>query len=707
MSKVLPSPRMFERLDEGVTTLTALVFDLTGADLPAELIEQKLAGLQGLQVVFGPEGAPQPAVSVIVRQETAFVERFDLAASLAAFQRDEAYSIVTGEDVTIRYVAKQGLINALSTLKQLLARRGDAFVLPHVRIADYPNTEVRSVSTTFAWYAGFSRAGFDSQLWGLSEWQAFIDTCSDFKVNQVNMCMYGYWPFRFDEFPETTLSNYPLKVWNKENRTWIDIAYSHPNIAHEFLSELIRYAHARGIRIFAYVGLNSYNGGYANVHVERRAVPPSDKYLNDFDSLCPSDERNIAYLGKAMRRLTELGLDGIIFEESEENYWHCNCERCRQRYGSVAAETFGPSPADAKHRANRELLRTTLYPAIRSVNPDCEIGIRMLREEPVEKPVPYLEAARADLPPDIALYWAPGPYCPESEFEKWVRVFGPERICARDTEGSGFSASMGRLFYMFPSNLLRPDKEHLHWSIEADIDQYIGAVRQGCRGINGYLFEYTGFFLYLFSAAQYGWNAALPKAEFPAYALSAVFGDELAEAILTVYRRAKIVHESQSPICELFFPFLRHKVGSEDVPLLLEARTENSKLLQLVGSVRTLVEAHPDLRRWALHFEKLQHMLVRQGVIYDLCLAAIRYVEAVDPVERRRLLLEVEVLNEQDFALVRDFYFDVNPHAQTGIKVCGLPYHELKRTIGNLLDPEHRDDTPIYLGTETLGFLWI
>ena len=220
------------------------MFDLAGADLPEELIERKFAGLQGLQVVFGPEGAPQPAVSVIVRQETAFVERFDLAESLAAFQRDEAYSIVTGEDVTIRYVAKQGLINALSTLKQLLSRRGDAFVLPHVRIADYPNTEVRSVSTTFAWYAGFSRAGFDSQLWGLSEWQAFIDTCSDFKVNQVNMCMYGYWPFRFDEFPETTLSNYPLKVWNKENRAWIEIAYSHPNIAHEFLSELIRYAHA-------------------------------------------------------------------------------------------------------------------------------------------------------------------------------------------------------------------------------------------------------------------------------------------------------------------------------------------------------------------------------------------------------------------------------------------------------------------------------
>jgi hypothetical protein len=42
----------------------------------------------------------------------------------------------------------------------------------------------------------------------------------------------------------------------------------------------------------------------------------------------------------------------------------------------------------------------------------------------------------------------------------------------------------------------------------------------------------------------------------------------------------------------------------------------------MMGSVRTEVEADRDLRRWSLHFEKLQHMLVRQGVIYDLCLAS-------------------------------------------------------------------------------------
>jgi hypothetical protein len=697
MFNVLPRPHRIARLDDGETALAALVFDAPGEKLDRALLEQRVSDREGLQVAFAPFEASGPVVKVLLRRDASFLED-----GLAAYQRDEAYEIRTGAEVSVRYTATPGLLNALSTLKQLLARRGGAFVLPHVHVYDYPDFEVRSVSTTFAWYAGFSRVGFDSQLWDLQEWKAFIDTCADFKVNQVNMCMYGYWPFRFDEFPETILAGYPMKVWNRENRVWIEIAYTHPNIASEFLSELIAYAHERCIRIFAYVGLNSYNGGYANVHRDRRAVPPSDKYLNDFDSLCLSDSRNIDYLGKAMRRLAGLGLDGIIFEESEENYWFCSCERCTERYHAIAS-----SPADAKHRANRDLMNQTLYPAIRAVNPDCEIGIRMLREEPVEKPVAYLEEARDGLPPDINLYWAPGPYCPESEFEKWVRVFGPDRICARDQEGSGFSASMGRLFYMFPSNLLRPDVEHLHWSIEADIDQYIGAARHGCRGINGYLFEYDAFFLYLFSAAQYGWNASLPKAEFPSYALGAVFGEELASAILDVYRNTKIVHESQLPICELFFPFLRHKVGSEDVLLLQQARLENGRLVGLTESALTIMQADRDLRRWALHFEKLQHMLRRQGVIYDLCLAAIRYVEAVDPDEKRRILLEVDALNEQDFELVRNVWFDVNPHSLTGIKVCGLPYHEIKRTINNLLDPEHPDDTMIYLGTETLGFLWI
>lgn len=62
-------------------------------------------------------------------------------------------------------------------------------------------------------------------------------------------------------------------------------------------------------------------------------------------------------------------------------------------------------------------------------------------------------------------------------------------------------------------------------------------------------------------------------------------------------QHAVIVHESQSPICELFFPFLRHKVGSEDVPRLQAVREENGKLVRMMGSVLAEVEADRELRR--------------------------------------------------------------------------------------------------------------
>jgi len=122
------------------------------------------------------------------------------------------------------------------------------------------------------------------QLWGYDEWIEYLNICSDFKINQFNMCMYGYWPFEFDEFPETVLKSYPVKVWNRESRNWITVEYLHPNLAEEFLSRLITYGHKLGVSFFAYVGLNSYNGGYPSIYKEKRMkLPKGSKYVNDFD----------------------------------------------------------------------------------------------------------------------------------------------------------------------------------------------------------------------------------------------------------------------------------------------------------------------------------------------------------------------------------------------------------------------------------------
>jgi hypothetical protein len=214
-----------------------------------------------------------------------------------------------------------------------------------------------------------------------------------------------------------------LKVWNEESKNWVIVKYTHPNIADEFFTELIDYSHKLSIRIFSYIGLNSYNVGYSNIYKHKCMVlPPGSTFINDFDTLFLSDPDNIDYLKKAVKRAVNLGLDGIIFEESEESYWFCHCEKCLETYVNKT-----PSPAEAKHTANYYLLGI-LHKVIKNENPDCEVGRRAWREPPLEKKVEYLENCRDSIPEDVRLYWAPGLYTREEEFKKWVDIFGNMNI---------------------------------------------------------------------------------------------------------------------------------------------------------------------------------------------------------------------------------------------------------------------------------------
>ncbi len=56
-------------------------------------------------------------------------------------------------------------------------------------------------------------------------------------------------------------------------------------------------------------------------------------------------------------------------------------------------------------------------------------------QPPLEKDPAFLASCVDEMPKGINLFWAPGLYVPESEFEKWVNAFGKEHIWARDTEG--------------------------------------------------------------------------------------------------------------------------------------------------------------------------------------------------------------------------------------------------------------------------------
>ena len=642
----------------------------------------------------------RPAVIRLLPPEPAELEGLD-DYERRLWER-QGYSLaVTETEILVRCAAPAGFQYAVSTLKQLLERAEDGWYLGGCRILDWPAVEHRSLSVTFAWYAGYGRFGFDMQLWGLERWKQFLRICADYKINQLNLCLYGYWPFEMPRYPETVCRGLPMKVWNAESGDWVEIAYMHPNVAREFLPELIAYGHGLGIAFYAYIGLNSYSGGYANAHPEKRMKKPEGSgFINDFDSLCLSDPETIDYLKYCMGRVVDQGFDGIDFEESEEAFWYCQCDGCRKTFWKDAR-----TPEEALHHANTYLLGI-LYEELKRRKPDLVIGIRAWRQPPLVRDEALLRSMVESIPEDVVLFWAPGQYVADEEFDKWIAAFGRERIRARDTEAMGFAAGLGRLVRPLRCNGLRTEEESITQYVEEDIRQHRGSAARRVAGINGYQFEWYGFFLAFFAHAYYGWGGDRETDDFFHYALEIVFGEALASHIYDVMTHMLTIHESQLNLFQLEFPFARNKVEPRDVPLLEQAIADHPRLLALLDRIQAAVAAEPRLAAWAPHFRKWRVSLERSRVIYDMGLASLRYAAARTEAEQRRWLEELDRLNDREFAIIRENYFDVNPCTETGVASCMIPYHELRRVLHNRLHPETADESPIYLGVESLGWLW-
>ena len=616
--------------------------------------------------------------------------------------QEQGYDInISKENVILRYENRVGFLNGMTTLKQLLEKSKDSFVLPICHITDWPSLEVRAIAQTFSWYAGYGRFGFDSQLWGFEEWKQYLNICLDNKINQFNLVMYGYWPFEMKKYPETVFRNVPIKIWNAENRRWLTVRYTHPNLEEPFLQKFIELSHRYGVKIFAYVGLNSYNGGFTIKHPEARMKPPKDSdFRNDFDSLCLSYPGNVEYIVESMKEIAKIGFDGYTLEESEEGFWFCECDDCKKRWHAISN-----SPGEAKHKANMWLLKK-IYDEVRNINKDAVIGIRAFRQPPLEKDPMFLKECVDSMPEDIMLFWAPGLYVPESEFEKWCDAFGRDRIWARDTESHSITSTMGRLYRTFKSNVIRYEDETNEQVIETDIRQHRGSVKMGVHGINGFMFEWYGLFMHLFAHGNYGWGSQMDNEEFYHMACKQNFGD-LGETVLYVMKNMVTIHESQIPLYTTPFPFQKNKMQQDDIPAILKAKQNHENILSKIKMLQKEAYLNEKLRPWLPHFDKLENAERRNAVIYDMVLAALAYEKEDDEEKKEKLLDEILYYNEQDFDIVKEMFFDINPVTETGVGSCMFPYHELKRIIHNMRHPEDKDEEVISSGVEAFGWLWL
>ncbi|NLF26450.1 MAG: hypothetical protein GX592_01025 [Clostridiales bacterium] len=692
MIHLFPEPKRLIDKDGLSRAFAKVCFPAAEPEL-VEIAKVRFWNYRDIEIAPGEEPAALPVV----------VERSldGIDADRPELLKQQGYALNIAENaVHIRYENRAGYINAITSVKMLIQSSADGFRLPLCEIADWPSLPVRAVAPTFSWYAGYGRIGFDCQLWGFDEWAEFMNICLDNKINQFNMVMYGYWPFEFDEYPETVFRDIPVKIWNAENRRWLTIRYTHPNIEEPFLRKLSEYAHFLEFKLFAYVGLNSYNGAYSIKHPEARTKPPkTGVFLNDFDSLCLSHPGTVDYIVRSMERIAELGFDGFTIEESEECFWYCECDGCKETWHR------GVEPVEAKHSANIWLLNR-IYGAVRAINPDAVLGIRAFRQPPLEKDPAFLKKTVESMPDDIMLFWAPGLYVPETEFPKWCDAFGRHRIWARDTESNSITSTMGRLCRTFKSNMLRYGDEANEQVIETDIRQHLGSVAMGVHGVNGFMFEWFGLFMHLFAHGNYGWGSRMDPEEFFPRVCALNFG-EWGPTVLSVMREMLTIHESQMPLYTTPFPFQKNKVMDRDIPAILAARENHPKLLRKIEQLQEASGRDARLAIWRPHFDKWRNAERRNAVIYDMMLAALDYEREQDPARKDALLDEILRLNERDFDIAKEMFFDVNPVGETGVRSCMFPYHEIKRLIHNIRHPESPDEDIICSGIEALGWLWL
>src|SRR5215469_4219807 len=194
-----------------------------------------------VRIVLGSLEGTQPVSSWLDSKEIDLLKNLNSQGYI--LRVDNARVVVMGR-------TDQGTLYGVQTLIQMLSQSQPEMKLPLMEIEDYPEVPDRYVDMTFAWYAYYGSIyfGFGSQLWNEQQWRWFIDWCLRHKLNGIDLCIYGYWPFTFPAYPESTLTNVPVKTFDSKTGETSIVRMTHPNIEREFLPALIRYAQDRGIR---------------------------------------------------------------------------------------------------------------------------------------------------------------------------------------------------------------------------------------------------------------------------------------------------------------------------------------------------------------------------------------------------------------------------------------------------------------------------
>jgi hypothetical protein len=122
------------------------------------------------------------------------------------------------------------------------------------------------------------------------------------------------------------------------------------------------------------------------------------------------------------------------------------------------------------------------------------------------------------------------------------------------------------------------------------------------------------------------------------------------------------------PLFSTPFPFQKNTITEADIPQIKEAQLKYQGLLDLIHEVQGRINKNPNIHIYKPHFAKIENSHRRNRIIYEMVLASLTYEKSQDDIEKNKILDEILEMNEEDFILVKDMFFDVNPVAETGVK---------------------------------------
>jgi hypothetical protein len=266
-----------------------------------------------------------------------------------------------------------GGLYAVETLSDRVYREDDRVLVGPLNsdetpILNLPAFRVRSVATNLGgpdWIGG----GQWEQEWAKGDgydWRGFVDWLASHKINNLNA-----WIFNLAFGIAYDSKRFPEMV----NR-------HHPNVRHEFMTDLISYAHSRGIKVFIMIDFpdnwtavvkarpelagKNFNPAdipsgevwetYQKYGERRLGESGPESFRTKYSWVCGSEPKTLQFWREYLEDLLEHypTLDGIGAQFSEHDKNICNCESCSRNHFAIN-EKFFAAMTEAGQRRNPQM----------------------------------------------------------------------------------------------------------------------------------------------------------------------------------------------------------------------------------------------------------------------------------------------------------------------------------------------------------------